>query len=170
MVGLHFVVGAAAVAAEASAPRQVISLDGNWQVEQGGMESPPEVFWHTVVVPGLLDMAQPAFAEVGLKSALRQAFWYRRTFRIDGTLPEVAVLKVAKAMFGTRVILNGTLLGDHPGSFTPGRFDARAALRGGDNEVLIRVGAFRDAVPKSVPSGWDYEKMLYTPGFSIPSN
>ena len=67
-------------------------------------------------------------------------------------------------MFGSRVILNGTLLGDHPGSFTPARFDARAALRPGENEVLIRVGAFRDAVPKSVPSGWDYEKMLYIPG------
>jgi hypothetical protein len=152
------------MAADVPAPRQVILLDGTWQVEQGEMGAPPEVFSHTVPVPGLLDMAQPAFAEVGRKSALRQAFWYRRTFRVDGPLPAMAVLKVAKAMFGTHVILNGTLLGDHPGSFTPGRFDARAALRAGENELLIRVGAFRDSVPKSVPSGWDYEKMLYTPG------
>jgi len=32
-------------------------------------------------VPGLVDMAQPGFAEVGVKSKLREAFWYRRTFR-----------------------------------------------------------------------------------------
>ncbi len=163
-LGLCLVVGSVAAAADVSTPRRVISLDGTWQVEQGAMAAPPEVFSHTVVVPGLLDMAQPAFAEVGVKSPLREAFWYRRTFRVDGPLPAVAILKVSKAMFGSRIILNGTLLGDHPGSFTPGRFDARPALRAGENELLIRVGAFRDSVPKSVPSGWDYEKMLYTPG------
>ncbi len=163
-VGILLALGLMAVAADTPSPRQVILLDGTWQVEQGTMESPPEVFSHTVVVPGLLDMAQPAFAEVGRKSTLRQAFWYRRTFRVDGPLPAVAILKVSKAMFGSRVILNGTPLGDHPGSFTPGLFDARAALRAGENEVLVRVGAFRDSVPKSVPSGWDYEKMLYIPG------
>jgi hypothetical protein len=163
-VGTVLGIGPVALTAEPPGPRQVILLDGTWQVEQGGMESPPEVFSHTVAVPGLLDMAQPAFAEVGRKSAERQAFWYRRTFRVDGPLPAVAILKVSEAMFGSRAFLNGTLLGDHPGSFTPVRFDARAALRPGENEVLIRVGAFRDAVPKSVPSGWDYEKMLYIPG------
>jgi hypothetical protein len=163
-VGILLTLGLVATTAEPAALRQVITLDGTWQVEQGGMESPPEVFSHSVAVPGLLDMAQPAFAEVGRKSPQREAFWYRRTFRVDGPLPAVAVLKVSKAMFGSRAILNGTLLGEHPGSFTPARFDARAALRSGANELLIRVGAFRDSVPKSVPSGWDYEKMLYTPG------
>ena len=156
--------GSAALTADTPALRQVISLDGTWQVEQGAMESPPKDFTHTVVVPGLIDMAQPAFTEVGVKSAQRAAFWYRRTFRLDGSVPATAVLKVHKAMFGTRVILNGTALGDHLPSFTPGYFDARAALRSGENEVLIRVGAFRDSLPKSMPSGWDYEKMLYIPG------
>jgi hypothetical protein len=167
-MGLLLSMGSAALAADAPAPRRVISLDGTWQVEQGGMALPPEVFSHTVAVPGLVDMAQPAFAEVGKKSPLREAFWYRRTFRLDGPLPAVAVLKVHKAMFGSQVILNGTLLGEHPGSFTPAQFDAGSALRAGENEVLIRVGAFRDSAPKSAPksapSGWDYEKMLYIPG------
>ena len=157
-------VGAEALTADIPALRQAISLDGTWQVEQGAMESAPKDFTHAVVVPGLIDMAQPAFTEVGVKSSQREAFWYRRKFRLDGSVPATAVLKVHKAMFGTRVILNGTALGDHLPSFTPGYFDARAALRPGENEVLIRVGAFRDSLPKSMPSGWDYEKMLYTPG------
>ncbi len=162
--GILLAVGTAALAADAGALRQVISLDGTWQVEQGKMAAAPREFSHTMVVPGLIDMARPAFAEVGVHSRLREAFWYRRTFRVDGPLPAVAVLKVHKAMFGFRVILNGTPLGDHPGSFTPGLFDARAALRPGENEILIRVGAFRTSVPKSVPSGWDFEKFLYIPG------
>ena len=162
--GVLLAVSTAALAADAAALRRVIPLDGTWQVEQGKMASAPAEFSHTLVVPGLVDMARPAFAEVGVHSRLREAFWYRRTFRIDGPLPALAVLKVHKAMFGFRVILNGTPLGDHVGSFTPGMFDARAALRPGENEILIRVGAFRTSVAKSVPSGWDFEKSLYIPG------
>ncbi len=34
-------------------------------------------------VPGLVDLATPAFSEVGKVGAQHTAFWYRRTFRID---------------------------------------------------------------------------------------
>ena len=67
-------------------------------------------------------------------------------------------------MFGTRVFLNGTLLGDHLPSFTPGYFDARPALKTGENEILIRVGADRDAVGRAYPDGFDFEKERYIPG------
>jgi len=145
-------------------PRRVISLDGPWEIAEGGMDRPPERFDRRVPVPGLVDMAEPPFADVGLKSARREAFWYRRTFRVEGPVPAVALLKVHKAMFGSRAVLNGAVLGDRLPSFTPGFFDARAALRAGDNEILVRVGAFREAVPRPVPSGWDYEKKKYIPG------
>lgn len=144
--------------------RQTLSLDGTWQVAEGGTDTPPQTFDHTVQVPGLMDLAQPAFSEVGLKSARRAAFWYHRTFRLEGPLLPVALLKVHKAMFGTRVFLNGKLLGDHLPCFTPGYFDARPALREGDNELLIRIGAFRESVPKPIPAGWDYEKYKFSPG------
>ena len=74
--------GATALGSEkASPPRQVISLDGSWSIEQGTLASIPPAFSHTIVVPGLADMAKPAFEEVGKKSKLRQAFWYRRAFQ-----------------------------------------------------------------------------------------
>jgi hypothetical protein len=144
--------------------RRVILLDGKWQIAEGAMETCPRRFDHQVAVPGLIDMAEPAFAEVGVASKRREAFWYRRTFRVEGPLPDVALLKIHKAMFGSRVILNGTPLGDHLPSFTPGVFDARGALRTGENELLIRVGAFRDSVPRPIPAGWDYEKKRFIPG------
>jgi len=98
------------------------------------------------------------------KDPRREAFWYRRTFQVTGSLPTVAMLKVGKAMFGTRVILNGQVIGDHLPSFTPGWFDVRPALRGGENEVMIRVGADRDALGAGLPNGFDYEKTRYIPG------
>ncbi len=146
--------------------RAVIPLNGDWQIAEGEMDTPPAEFTRHVPVPGLVDMAQPPFTAVGVKSGLRQAFWYRRTFTLPGALPAVALLKLHKAAYGTRVFLNGQVLGDHLPSFTPGYFDLRPALRlqGSPNELLVRVGAYRDAVPPSIPAGWDFEKTKYIPG------
>lgn len=148
------------------APRRVVSLDGTWQVEQGALDRRPAAFAHTVVVPGLVDMAVPAFQDVGKKSPLRQAFWYRRTFTVEGPLPTVAVLKVHKARYGTKIFLNGNVVGEHLPCFTPAYVDVRAHLRGDgqENELVIRVGADREGLPQDVPTGWDFEKYLYIPG------
>jgi hypothetical protein len=144
----------------------VIALDGLWEVAEGDMSRTPEAFDHTVIVPGLVDLARPAFRDVGKPSPLRQAFWYRRTFRVAGPVPEVAFLKVHKACYGTTVWINGQLLGEHVPCFTPGYFDAKSVLKGdgAENVVLIRVGADRACIPADTPSGWDFEKYLYIPG------
>src|ERR1019366_960227 len=146
--------------------RAVISLDGKWQIAEGNMSSSPTQFERRVPVPGLVDEARPPFAEVGVKSPRREAFWYRRTFQVKGEVPAVALLKVHKAAYGSRVFLNGVLLGEHLPSFTPGYFDARPALRGNGavNQLVVRVGASREALPPTVASGWDFEKVRYIPG------
>ena len=146
--------------------RTTVSLDGQWEIAEGGVGLAPTQFGHCVPVPGLVDEARPTFAEVGQKSPRRESFWYRRTFRVKGEVPAVAMLKLHKAAYGSRVLLNGVLLGEHLPSFTPGYFDARPALRGNGalNELVIRVGATREALPPTVASGWDYEKVRYIPG------
>ncbi len=147
-------------------PRKVLSLDGVWKVEQGTMDSVPSEFTHTVVVPGLIDLSQPAFDEVGLVSSLREAFWYRRTFELEGDVPEFPILKVSKAKYGTKILLNGNVIGEHLPCFTPGFFDVSGYMRAGgeENELLIRVGAHRESLPEGMPTGWDFEKYRYIPG------
>lgn len=154
--------------------RKVISLNGTWQIEEGTMDKVPAKFGHTVVVPGLVDLAEPAFAESGpkvsdrsafhQKDPRRDAFWYRRSFKISGPVNAVARLKIGKAMYGTRIFLNGKMIGDHLPCFTPGWFDVREELKIGENELIIRVGADRDAVSGHVESGMDGEKSRYIPG------
>jgi hypothetical protein len=148
------------------APRRLVSLDGTWQVAEGDIDRIPTAFDHTVVVPGLIDMARPAFAEVGVKSPRRQAFWYRRTFKVDGPMPEIALVKVNKAQYGMGAWLNGHALGGHFGCFTPGFFDVTGFLRGdgAENTLVVRVGADRESIPAGIPSGWDFEKYRYYPG------
>ena len=146
--------------------RSVINLNGAWEIAEGSMDSIPNTFEHSVPVPGLVDMAKPPFDQVGTKSDKRQAFWYRRTFVVNGAVPEIALLKIHKAGYGTRLFLNGQIVGDHLPCFTPSLFNVRESLKGGgaENEIIVRVGAFRDSVPESIPSGWDFEKYKYIPG------
>ncbi len=147
-------------------PRRVIRLDGLWQIQQGSRDAIPETFPAVCPVPGLADMAQPAFRDVGRKSPLRKAFWYRRTFTVDGPVPDAAILKIRKARYGTKVWLNGRVAGEHLPCFTPAHLDVKKLLKGGgaENVLLVRVGADRDAMPRDMPSGWDFEKSLYLPG------
>ncbi len=150
----------------AIASRETINLDGMWQVEQGSMEKVPAAFGHKAKVPGVLDLAEPKFDEVGVTNSLREAFWYRRTFKIKGEIPDVAFLKVNKAKYGTKVFLNGNIVGEHLPCFTPGFFDVKPYLKGNNdaNELVIRVGANPESVPESVIRGLDKEKSVYLPG------
>ncbi len=172
--------GLALAPGAASADRSVVPLDGPWQIAEGGMDAPPAAYAATAPVPGLADMATPAFDSPGstvsaedrgkpwLRPAdpRREAFWYRRTFRLDGDVPAVALLKVNKARYGTKVFVNGAPVGEHAPNFTPGWFDVRAMLKGGgaENEVVIRVGASLAQVPPHLTDGWDNEKSRYIPG------
>jgi hypothetical protein len=130
------------------------------------MDSLPDDFGHKVPVPGLVDMASPAFDEVGKKSERREAFWYRRTFTIEDEIPAVAILKIHKAKYGTKVFLNGEPAGEHLPCFTPALLDVRQLLKGPgeENELMVRVGADRESLPEGMPTGWDFEKYLYIPG------
>ena len=146
--------------------RQVMRLDGTWQVAEGSLDTIPDEFPHCVPVPGLLDMAQPAFTDVGVESTQRQAFWYRREFKIEGDVPPVALLKIYKAKYGSKVLLNGIAVAEELACFTPVLINVREHLLGGGqtNKLIIRVGADRESMPPDVPSGWDFEKYLYIPG------
>ena len=147
-------------------PRQVVNLDGEWQLEQGSLVAPPQVYRHRVPVPGLVDMAQPALTEIGKKSAQRQAFWYRKSFKVSSRIPDIALIKFGKARYGIQVILNGQILGEHLPCFTPAYFNAAPYLKGEgkENELIVRVGADREGLPTDMPTGWDFEKYLYIPG------
>jgi hypothetical protein len=164
----------------ADGSRQSLRLDGQWQIAEGSMGKIPATFDHTVPVPGLVDLAKPAFEQPGATvpeaerrkvghrpaDSRREAFWYRRTFQVPGRLAPVALLKINKAVYGTKVFLNGRDVGEHAPNFTPGWFDVRPFLKGDGamNELIVRVGASPAQVPPNRTEGWDFEKSRYVPG------
>jgi hypothetical protein len=165
-----------------TALRNTISLNGTWQITDGGKDSIPSGFDRTVTVPGLVTLAKPAFVNPAppvpdrmtidnnlelfyhQNDSLRDTYWYRRNINVAQDIPEIALLKIGKAMFGTRVFLNGTYIGEHLPCFTPGYFDLKKALLKGDNELVIAVGASRSSMPSDLPDGFDYEKKQYISG------
>lgn len=145
--------------------RDIISLNGEWQLAEGNRDQIPKLYERTVVVPGTVDMATPPFDSVGYVSSKRSHFWYKTTF--EGPLKERAnaQLKFYKAKFGIKVWLNGEELGIRQHCFTPAVFDASAHLRYQDqNELVVRIGADPSQLPDSIVWGHDFEKLKYLPG------
>ncbi len=145
---------------------KIHSLDGLWEIEEGNNDQLPVKFTAKVPVPGLVKSALPAFKDVGAETSKNRAYWYRKKFSIAGKTPSLARLKIFKSMFGTRVFLNGKEVGENPLNFTPLYFNLTPYLKGNnaENELVIRVGAHISAVPDSVVSGGDPERLHYPPG------
>jgi len=177
----------------AHAERVVQSLDGQWRIADGktAAEMPVE-FMHFAPVPGLANLAKPAFPDVdrfysreqlanriraGLSPADwltnywngkvdqdRNYFWYEKTFRAPPRRA-VARLKINKAQFGTAVWLNGRKLGEYPGCFSASFFALDDAIRwNAENTLVIRIGAHPAVLPDTYPTGSDFEKIKWTPG------
>jgi hypothetical protein len=175
------------------ADRVTVPLDGTWQIEDGvEPDAVPSSFTHNVPVPGLANLASPAFpdvdlfdsrelignrvrqglspkstpipAGVGIPRQKRNYFWYSRTFRTPEK-KQVAIIKINKAQFGTAVWLNGNKIGEHMSCFTAGYFNLTSAIDwSGENRLVVRIGAHPAAMPASVPAGTDFEKNRWTPG------
>ena len=173
--------------------RVTVPLDGLWQIEDSVSATEiPATFGHHVPVPGLANLASPAFedvdrfvshelahhpitvpkdlpaaaadAPVGIPLQKRNYFWYRRTFEAPQK-KQVAILRINKAQFGTAVWLNGKKIGEHDGCFSAGYFNLTAAMHwDGPNVLLVRIGAHPAVLPLNVPAGTDFEKLRWTPG------
>ncbi len=181
------------VAVAQATPRLSISLDGEWRIAEGrSAERIPLTFDHTVPVPGLVNLAVPAFKDVdqfisrenmarrityklvpedwlqkywvGKSDQERDYFWYRKTFRAPKERA-VALLKINKAQFGTAVWVNGQKIGEYAGCFTASSFPIGNALSwNAENTVVIRIGAHPAMLPDTFPTGSDFEKNIWTPG------
>ena len=146
------------------AQRNIISLNGEWQLDEGTAETVPEIFRYKAPVPGLVDLANTTFEEVGLKSEKREMFWYRKTFNI-GEKKDIASLKIYQLMYGAKIFLNGHFIADQFSCFVPESYEVTNLLKyGKENELVIGVGAWLDYLPDEYPDGWDVEKVKYIPG------
>ena len=144
--------------------RQTIRLDGEWTIVKTDGEFPSGAFTSVTPVPGLVDLAVPALDTAGAR--YRDGwYWHQRKFDLANTNFEKIELKIYKAMYYTKVYINGKFVGENPYCFTPSYFDIKPFLlpAGQTNEIVIGIGC-SPLLPDTVLDGRDGEKIVYIPG------
>ena len=142
-----------------NAKRKRYSLDGVWNFKQG--EYAPGVDARLsaedlMVVPS-------SFNDVAVESEKRYFIgdsWYERTFAVPSFEPdEELVLRFGSVTHQAKVYVNGQLLGEHVGGFTPFEVRIPEELTNG-NELLISVCANNILDHTTLPVGNYSEEVL----------
>ncbi len=84
--------------------------------------------------------------------------WLRRRFVHNSDPARRYLIHFGAVNYHAKVYLNGKLLGEHEGGFTPFSLEATQALRDGDNSLVVRVEAERraDRLPALRMDWWNY--------------
>ncbi len=116
---------------------------------------------------GVVDipMDEKALAgEFGVSYQERSYFWYKKTF-LAPKRHQHADLIVLKARFGSKVWVNGEVVGENNSCFTSACYDVAELIRWGEeNEIIIRVGAHQEVLPKGTLNMEDCEIEKWYPG------
>ena len=160
-------------------PRPRLDLDGEWLTEPANLDTSltmtardssleaieaeadgrhlsdyDDSAWQPIEVPGTTN--PPPDGDEG-------GAWYRHAFAVPRSWGgEAAMVKFGSANYVADVWLNGTWLGYHEGGATPFAFEAGAALRPGEENVLavrvhtIPLGTRSDIVPWGIVDWWNY--------------
>lgn len=114
------------------------NLNGRWDyaiTAVDDQETPPE--WSgQILVPYCLESKLG-----GVQRLLdpTEALWYRRTFQAATENSQRTLLNFEAVDYRCEVFVNGASVGSHQGGNTPFSFDITAAVRDGDNELIVRV-------------------------------
>lgn len=84
--------------------------------------------------------------------------WYHRPFDFEPQAGRRAILYFGAASYRTKVYLNGSLVAEHEGGFTPFQADVTDKLRPGENTLVVQVNNRRtaDAIPALSFDWWNY--------------
>src|SRR5512139_61257 len=103
--------------------RELVSLNGLWEIAPGGPGAPPARWMSRIEVPSLVDTAVPSYPWRD-----SEYHWYRTAFTLPpARRPETVVLVLEQAMFGTEVRLNGQAVGGDLACYTSQEYDVSAA-------------------------------------------
>ena len=84
--------------------------------------------------------------------------WYQRHFTAPGAPGTRRFLRFGAVNYKARVYLNGTLVGEHEGGFTPFAFEVTNLVRAGDNQITVGVDSTvtAESVPPPVTDWENY--------------
>lgn len=114
-----------------------MNLNGLWQyaITDAGAGT-PKIWDGSILVPFAIESA---LSGVGRPVGPSQALWYRTTFEAP-TSGERFMLHFGAVDWEATIFVNGRMLGQHRGGYTPFSFDVTDAfVPGGEQELVVRV-------------------------------
>ena len=122
------------------------SLNGFWDYALNGKAAPPESYTEKILVPYPMESALSGVAH---PTAPESRLWYRRFFTVPAAWKGQRILLHFGAVNWQSVVsVNGVKFGEHRGGYTGFDYDITAALKPGENELI--VGAW-NPVTSDVP-------------------
>ncbi len=115
-----------------------LNLNGHWDhAFTTDDATPPESWDGPILVPF---SPEAPLSGVGRRLEPHETLWYRRTFRLpDGFARDRVLLHFGAVDQDARVLVDGTLVGEHRGGYLPFHLDITDALDGDEHEVVVAV-------------------------------
>jgi len=148
------------------------SLNGVWQFAADPRdEGLAQEWWQRSSLPEQIVVPYPVGSELsGQKEvdATQAAYWYLLTFDLPAEMHERCLrLHFGAADHQARVWLNGVLLGDHLGGYTPFSFDITDMARPRGNRLVVRVADSRSMRQVRGKQAWQRQpSSIFYPGIS----
>ncbi len=143
-----------------SKPRNTFSLNGTWELQPATVDTVPNSFLHTIPVPSVVDISRPPYE-------WRKAsyHWHKIKFSIDGmNSSQYVFLRIGQSQYGTRVVLNGSIVGESISCYTSQEYRIDPWIRNAEgNCLLVRIGK-RSSLPPESAVGNDQERQEFIPG------
>lgn len=140
--------------------RGIIELNGVWNFKLDNGDGFKE-HWYASKLTDIMHMAVPAsFNDVGVTADVRNHVgfvWYEREFSIPNLLlSQRIVLRFGSATHAAKVYVNGQLVVEHKGGFTPFEAEINSFLQTGKNRLTVAVNNILDET--TLPIGSYSEK------------
>ncbi|MEL6695925.1 MAG: sugar-binding domain-containing protein [Bacteroidota bacterium] len=115
-----------------------INLNGSWDyaiLDSGQRE--PKIFQGQIRVPFAIESS---LSQVKKLVGKKRELWYRKQFRLSPHQKnEKWILHFGAVDWRARVYLNGKLIGEHKGGYTPFSFDITPFIKGRNQELVVSV-------------------------------
>lgn len=114
------------------------NLNGLWNyaVTAQSAAAPPAAWQGEILVPFAIESA---LSGVKRRITPAEAIWYRRTFTAPAETGRRTLLHFEAVDYQSTVWVNGTEVGSHTGGYLPFSFDITAALKPGDNTLVVKA-------------------------------
>ena len=114
------------------------NLNGQWDyaITSAEDQETPEKWTGKILVPFCLESK---LGGVQRLLEVDEALWYHRTFSASPTAKHRTLLNFEAVDYRCAVFVNGQKVGEHQGGNNPFTVDATAAVKNGNNELVVRV-------------------------------